>query len=180
MSKLADPFLVFVVLLSVLSCQVSETSGQQSSIPPKPTPSPEKVDAWVHSEAPNAITRSIIQDQHGNIWFATFNGAIKYDGNGYTNMTLGTSDDRFFSVLEDRKGNIWFGTIGGGIYKYDGETFTNYTKEDGLIHEEITNIYEDRSGKIWFGTTAGISVYDEGEFHSYSIEYGTLNDDVNT
>lgn len=173
-------FVLFALCLPVLSCQVSETKTQESTEPVHPTSPSGKVDSWIYAEAPNAITRNIIQDRAGNIWFATFNGAIKFDGKEYTNMTLGIIDHRFFSVLEDQKGHIWFGTIGGGVYQFDGQTFKNFTTEDGLVDNQVTNIYEDRSGKLWFGTLAGISVYENGHFKNYHIEYGKLNDDVNT
>ncbi|MBK6381116.1 MAG: hypothetical protein IPF72_16110 [Chitinophagaceae bacterium] len=36
-----------------------------------------------------------------------------------------------FSVAEDKTGNLWFGTW-GGVSKYDGQAFTNYTEKEGL------------------------------------------------
>ena len=36
------------------------------------------------------------------------------------------------SILEDSHGNLWFGTDGGGVSKYDGETFTHFTEKEGL------------------------------------------------
>jgi hypothetical protein len=34
----------------------------------------------------------------------------------------------------DKAGNLWFGTIGrGGVSKYDGKSFTNYTVAQGLV-----------------------------------------------
>ncbi len=42
-----------------------------------------------------------------------------------------------FSVIEDKSGNLWFGTVGGGIYKYDGMFFTNYTEKEGLCNNYI-------------------------------------------
>ncbi|MFK7934451.1 MAG: two-component regulator propeller domain-containing protein, partial [Saprospiraceae bacterium] len=65
------------------------------------------VDTTLIKNAPSAITRNIIEDSHGNIWFATFAGVIKYDGATFTNVTAGVSESRFFSILEDKKGNLW-------------------------------------------------------------------------
>ncbi len=37
------------------------------------------------------------------------------------------------SMLEDRSGQLWFGTY-GGVSRYDGQTFTTFTTDDGLAH----------------------------------------------
>ncbi len=31
------------------------------------------------------------------------------------------------SITEDKTGNLWFGTSGGGVSRYDGKSFTNFT-----------------------------------------------------
>jgi ligand-binding sensor domain-containing protein len=35
--------------------------------------------------------------------------------------------------------------------KYDGDQWTNYTKKEGLVANELSLIYEDRQGGIWLG-----------------------------
>ena len=68
---------------------------------------------------PGTSVRTIRQDRKGNIWLASNEGIIRYNGKSFTNITGKVSSDRFFSVLEDKKGNFWFGTYGSGIYYYD-------------------------------------------------------------
>src|SRR6188768_290948 len=90
----------------------------------------------ISSHGPNHITRDILQDRKGNLWFATWLGIIKYDGKLFTNYTLKENLIHFhvFSLYEDKKGNLWFGTARGGLYKYNGKTFTLFTTKDGLPH----------------------------------------------
>lgn len=52
----------------------------------------------------------------------------------------------------DHQGNIWFGDSDTGVWKYDGKTITNYTKEDGLPSNFIISIHSDRKGNLWVGT----------------------------
>ncbi|MFK7934976.1 MAG: two-component regulator propeller domain-containing protein, partial [Saprospiraceae bacterium] len=119
-------------------------------------------------------------DSHGNIWFATFAGVIKYDGATFTNVTAGVSESRFFSILEDKKGNLWFGSIGEGVFLYDGAAWQHFTTNEGLVGNEVTNLYEDSKGNIWLGTTTGISIYDGTSFENLTKEQGLPYDDVNT
>ena len=122
------------------------------------------------SHGPNSIVRNITQDRRGNIWLASWEGALRYDGKSFTNMTSGVSSARFFSVLEDSKGSLWFGSIGSGVFRYDGKSFQNFTTRDGLINNEITCIYEDRAGNIWFGVNGGASRYDGKSFRNYMMD----------
>lgn len=134
----------------------------------------------VSVKGPHSITRHILQDRNGTIWFATWQGIIRYDGKLFTNMTLKEGLDHFhvFSILEDRIGNLWFGTIGGGIYRYDGKAFTHFTNADGLAGNTVFCILEDKSGTIWLGTGSGLSRYDGRTFSSFKKSDGLAHDSV--
>lgn len=76
--------------------------------------------------------------------------------------TQGSNEsDNVNSSLEDKAGNLWFGTTGEGLYKYDGESFIQYTLTNGLNSNTVHCILEDAEGKIWIGTAAGVCLYDE-------------------
>lgn len=61
--------------------------------------------------------------------------------------------------LQDKAGNLWFGTTADGVYCYDGKSFTNYTRKDGLCNNDVLCILEDKAGNIWFGTRGGLCRY---------------------
>ena len=63
--------------------------------------------------------------------------------------------EHVFTISEDRNGNIWFGDRDAGIWKYDGNTMTNYTKKDGLTNDFAQSIFEDKNGELWFGMADG-------------------------
>jgi len=138
---------------------------------------------------PKTITRNILQDKNGNIWLATWDGIVRYDGqsdnaaqDSFINLTNKNKLRRYraFTLLEDSKGNIWFGTIGAGVYRYDGNSFTNFTKLDGLVDDRVTCIYQDSKGIIWFGTTGGVSCYDGKSFKNFTTADGLTDNDVNS
>ncbi len=58
------------------------------------------------------------------------------------------------TVIEDPKGYLWIGTI-GGLSKYDGIKFKNYTNKDGLAEDWITCSALDHKGNVWFGHWGG-------------------------
>ncbi|QDK81111.1 histidine kinase [Spirosoma sp. KCTC 42546] len=128
---------------------------------------------------PTTSVRTIKQDRKGNIWLASNEGIIRYDGKSFTNITTNLSSDRFFSMVEDRNGNFWFGTYGSGVYYYDGKSFQHVTTEQGLANNQVSTIYEDKAGTIWFGTNGGVSRYDGKSFRNFTIEGGLSTNDVN-
>jgi ligand-binding sensor domain-containing protein len=73
--------------------------------------------------------------------------------------------------LQDKAGNIWFSTSGEGVYRYDGKSFTNFTKKDGLSDNDVCEIIEDKAGNILFGTGRGICKYNGKSFSAYTDNY---------
>jgi ligand-binding sensor domain-containing protein len=118
----------------------------------------------VSANGPRSITRNVLLDKNGNIWLATWQGVMRYDGKTFTNVTLqqGLRQFHVFSLLEDKAGNLWFGTIGGGVYCYNPVTGKRnyFTTADGLISNTVMCMLQDKEGFIWFGTDKGVSCYD--------------------
>jgi len=108
-----------------------------------------------------SIVRASITDSAGNIWLATSDGAIKYDGQQFTTYTTenGLLVNDISDVLEDDLGNIWFATWGGGVALYNGENFQAITTKDGLVHNNVRKVLQDNHGNIWFATDGGITKY---------------------
>jgi ligand-binding sensor domain-containing protein len=131
---------------------------------------------------PHSITRNVLQDKSGNLWFATWQGIIRYDGKVFTNLTLkeGLKHFHVFSVYEDKARNLWFGMIGGGLYRYELSTkaFTYFTSKDGLAGNSVFCMLEDKTGNMWFGTNGGVSYYNGRSFSSFTRKDGLLQDSV--
>ncbi|WP_428654402.1 ligand-binding sensor domain-containing protein [Runella sp.] len=171
MMKYAHVYALFLMVVFCSFCNAQNKTELSTG-----TTKPETRDVII-SNAPGNIVRKIIQDRKGNIWMASWEGIIRYDGKSFTNITNKVTSARFFSVLEDRKGNFWFGTIGSGVYYYDGNSFQNFTTEKGLLNNEVTSIYEDKKGNIWFGVSGGASRYDGKSFRNYIIDGNAINED---
>ena len=188
MRKYLRTELVLLVLVFSVSCQAQkEPERPKAGLNPlgmnwsDSDPYFQETNTITTSYGPSSITRNIMQDRKGNIWLASWEGIMRYDGTSFTNFTNKERLRRYhvFSVLEDSKGNLWFGTIGAGVYRYDGKKFTNITTKDGLAHDRVGCFYEDKAGNIWMGTEGGISVYDGKSIRNFTTEEGLTNNDIN-
>jgi ligand-binding sensor domain-containing protein len=106
---------------------------------------------------------AIAEDKKGNIWFGTYDGAVKYDGetfrsytekDGLSNLNVGRK-----CILVDKAGTVWIGTS-GGVFQYNPST-DNFS----LFHLpgsiKVKDIMEDKSGNIWFASEGkGVFRYD--------------------
>lgn len=128
---------------------------------------------------------SIAEDINGNMYFASSNGIIKYDGNSWSNFSLPLSDIYVSEIFYDSQGNTWFASYGEGFFSFDGSTWTTYTLSDGAL-SACEDISEDPSGNLWFGGAHSIVKYDgntwtpfsssEGLAAAYSIIYALYAD----
>ncbi|MBX2873764.1 MAG: hypothetical protein KTR30_16735 [Saprospiraceae bacterium] len=75
-------------------------------------------------------------------------------------------------ILQDQRGYLWVGTDGGGISRYDGNSFTHFTTESGLSNNSVNDLLEDQLGNIWIGTQDGLNRYDGHAFTHFTTEEG--------
>ena len=67
----------------------------------------------------------------------------------YFSMRDGLAQMQLMCAFQDSDGFVWFGTK-GGVSKWDGTSFKNYTTENGLPMGEIFNIAEWGDKKLIF------------------------------
>jgi len=117
--------------------------------------------------------RCIFQDSKNNYWYGSDgDGVYRYDGK---NLVLFTDKDglchnQVLSIQEDQLGNIWFGT-GNGISRFDGHTFTTFTKQSNSNIDQGWTIGAD---DLWFAAENGVYRYD-GHVLNY-LQFPNAND----
>lgn len=72
----------------------------------------------------------------------------------------------------------WFGTWGAGLSRFDGKTWTTFTKEDGLGGNFIHALAVDSDGFIWAGTNGGASWFDGSRWRNFSKDDGLVDNNV--
>lgn len=72
----------------------------------------------------------------------------------------GLPSNAISQIIQSQKGYIWIASY-GGITKFDGVNFTNYSshKFKSLFTEAAKIVSEDKNGTIWIGTQKGITLY---------------------
>ena len=81
------------------------------------------------------------------------------------------------SMTVDRDGTVWCGTWGGGLARFDGKNWQNYTMSDGLPGNLVFMLHRDQSGKLWIGTNNGIGILDgDKKIDGKKLKVLTTND----
>ncbi len=83
----------------------------------------------------------------------------------------GLPQSNIYAIKQDQRGYLWIGT-GGGLSRFDGKKFVNFTRPNAPVGNTVRKIFEDSRGWLWFGTNQGISIYDGYRFRSFSKKDG--------
>jgi hypothetical protein len=120
---------------------------------------------------PISNIHSIHQDGQGNLWFGSWAGIARYDGQEFVALTTYQfTFDPTVGFVEDSAGNLWFSTSWFGVTRYDGESFVTFSTEDGLADNYVRGIRADGAGNVWFLTPSGVTRYDGQSFTTYTEE----------
>jgi len=112
---------------------------------------------------------SMAYDHYGNLWIGTHHGLNLYMENGSFLRYLSDPTNRhsipsntIVQIYLDSSNKLWFGTTGGGVARYEEETdsFTTWTKQEGLPSNELTGLLSGPLGSLWVATSMGLAVYD--------------------
>lgn len=76
---------------------------------------------------------------------------------GIEDVDIAYNSNYVISLEIDGDGVIWAGTWGGGLARFDGTRWRNFTSADGLPANHIFMLRLDRKGRLWVGTSHGLA-----------------------
>ncbi|MGB1218294.1 MAG: ligand-binding sensor domain-containing protein [Flavobacteriales bacterium] len=120
--------------------------------------------------------RSILQDKDGYFWLSNFKSKYKIESNTLEYKKLkGVEKEKphyFNAGLSDTKGNLWMTTYGGGVWKYDGKTLSNFEIKNGNEEVLLYTIYQDNKGIMWLGTeNNGVYKFNGKAFEKFEVNH---------
>lgn len=86
-------------------------------------------------------------------------GAGAYNPNYIVSMTI------------DPDGIVWCGTWGGGLARFDGKKWQNYTMSDGLPGNLVFMLHRTPSGELWIGTNNGVGILDDDKVQGKKLKF---------
>ncbi len=111
----------------------------------------------------------------GIIWMTGSPGLFRFDGKQFVNVSaaaglskMGATDTPHVTT----DGIVWFCERGGGVWRYDGTNFTQFTTKNGLLNNETYTACSTPDGNIWFGSDAGVSRFNGTNFVNFTREGG--------
>ena len=144
------------------------------------------------SDSLKFVSKALFKDNNGDIWIGTEKkGLILYKDNQFTFLQNYFVDPaiNIRDIIQDKANNIWVGTAGSGILKLNKDTSQNigfrvqrFTKNNGLLSNQITNLHADTLNRIWYTTRkfgVGYLIDDQVVDH-FSIQEGLVSREVKT
>lgn len=89
------------------------------------------------------------------LFYCSFTIAQNYSFVKYSNNE-GLPQSQVTAIHQDEKGYLWLGTL-GGLSKFNGANFTNFTTENGLYNNRVSSINQIQK-KMFIGHEGGISI----------------------
>ena len=115
-----------------------------------------------------------------DVWVGTEQGLIEYDLTqdriiARYDSKNGLVSDIVTTIKVDLRGNKWVGTHGGGLARFDGKAWRNFTVPD-LADPYVYDILFDRVGRMWVANWKGVSIFDGSRWKSYTKKDGIVDD----
>lgn len=82
--------------------------------------------------------------------------AQQYHFVGYSTEE-GLAQSQVYDLVQDKHYNIWVATL-DGLSKFNGKSFKNFYKDQGLNSNSIECLFNDIENRIWVGTDNGVNI----------------------
>ncbi len=94
---------------------------------------------------------------------------------GLQDVSTAYNPNYIVSIVVDKEGIVWVGTWGGGLARFDGKNFRNYTTKDGLPGNHVFMLHQEASGKMWVGTNNGLASMEGDKFTPLGTQEGLFS-----
>ena len=98
---------------------------------------------------------------------------------GLQDVNVAYNPNYIVSLAVDAQGIVWAGTWGGGLSRFDGSRWTQFTVAEGLPGNHVFLLHIDPKGELWIGTNNGLARFTSaGTFETLTTQEGLFNNAV--
>jgi ligand-binding sensor domain-containing protein len=83
---------------------------------------------------------------------------------GLQDVEVAYNPNYVVALAVDARGQVWAGTWGGGLARFDGQRWQNYTTTEGLPGNHVFSLHLDTKGQLLIGTNNGLTRWQDGRF----------------
>jgi ligand-binding sensor domain-containing protein/signal transduction histidine kinase len=106
---------------------------------------------------PSNDVKVIHEARDGSLWIGTYGGVAKMSAPPVVlTEHEGLASNHVRAIAEDAQGTLWIGTYDGGLSRFAGGKFVNYTTQNGLYSNGVFQILDDGRGWFWMSSNQGI------------------------
>src|SRR5688572_27885048 len=132
---------------------------------------------------PHNQVNGIAQTPEGYLWFATWEGVVRYNGQEFRSFGRQNvpqiRDNGIRSVKVSASGALVVATSRGGASVLRGEEWTTYGIAEGLAQDELAAAIEDHAGRLWAATESrGVTRLDGGTATHFDVAQGLPSGDT--
>lgn len=139
-----------------------------------------KWDNWNHAKGLGAPFEKVKNDIKFNNDPAksSVHHAKQKEEMGLQGVSVAYNPNYIIALQVDNEGIVWCGTWGGGLARFDGKTWRNYTVADGLPGNHVFMLHQDGDGTMWIGTNNGLARREGDKFIVTTTEQGLFSNTV--
>lgn len=139
-----------------------------------------KWDNWNHAKGQGAPYEVVKDDIKFNTDPAqqSVHHARQKEEMGLQGISVAYNPNYIVSMVVDKDGDVWAGTWGGGLARYNGKTWRNYTVKDGLPGNHVFMLYIDPKGEMWIGTNEGLAKRNGDKYEVMTTADGLFSNTV--
>src|SRR5690606_32472069 len=123
--------------------------------PPGPPPLRDyAVDAWTTGNGlPHNSMRDTAQTTDGYLWFATWEGVVRYNGVDFTTFSRGTApglrDNGVGALYVDPRGRLWLSDSRGNLGRYENGRWEYLERPQAWPRALVHYMAMDGAGRLW-------------------------------
>lgn len=139
-----------------------------------------KWDHWNHANgqgAPYEVVKNDIKFNNDPASSSVHHARQKQEM-GLEGINVAYNPNYIVAMQVDKDGVVWAGTWGGGLARFDGKNWRNYTVKDGLPGNHVFMLHQDANGVLWIGTNNGLARRDGDKFVVMTTEQGLFSNNV--